>query len=58
VYGRIPLIHLLIIQNLMSIVASFAFHKKIASEMKQADIRSMFEKGLQECLYVNHFGIS
>ena len=26
--------------------------------MKQADTRNMFEKWLQECLYVNHFGIS
>lgn len=26
--------------------------------MKQADIRDMFKKGLQECLYINHFGIS
>jgi len=36
----------------------FAFYQKIASKMKQADIGDMFKKGLQECLYVNHFGIS
>jgi hypothetical protein len=32
--------------------------KKKASSMEQADLVDMFKKGLQECLYTNHCGIS